>query len=242
VRLHLKLAVALLLGGPGCSSEPPPAPVEGLCTPGENIFCRCPGGDAGTKRCNDAGDGFNECEPCRPRDGVGGGSDVGPSASSSGAGGGESGRELLRPCLEGSECLSGTCENNYCTIECEKVSDCPFPVSECVPWAGGTICMPVCTTATDCELYGAPPSVCGYSPAIDNWSVTVCANWGGDHDLLPAGTDCPPLDHETCNLGYLGRANVCTPEGVCDEGCFSEGDCGADEDCSSQGDDLGECR
>lgn len=32
-----------------------------LCEPGTEIFCRCRGGDPGTKLCNDAGDGFSEC-------------------------------------------------------------------------------------------------------------------------------------------------------------------------------------
>jgi hypothetical protein len=38
------------------SSEP-----AGLCDPGENIFCRCPGGEAGTRTCVDGGDDFDEC-------------------------------------------------------------------------------------------------------------------------------------------------------------------------------------
>lgn len=101
--------------------------------------------------------------------------------------------------------------------------------------------MPTCTTASDCEVYAAPPSLCGFAPAIDNWTVTVCANWGDVHDLVPNGTDCPPLDHEACNLGYTGRARVCTERGVCADGCFKESDCGADESCTSPGDEVGDC-
>jgi hypothetical protein len=252
VRLqHLILALAGLGGAlalvtAACGGEETAPPQATLCEPGENIFCRCPGGDAGTKRCNDDGDGFGECDFCEGRDGFGGGTGEGPGGfggDQPGEGGGSAtGLELLRPCIDGSECDSGTCENNYCTLPCERPSDCPYPESECVPWAGDAICMPVCTSAGECEVYGAPPSLCGYAPAVDNWSVTVCANWGDEHELLPEGTDCAPLDHQTCNLGYAKREVVCSAEGVCAPGCYSESDCSDDRDCSSTGDELGDCR
>jgi len=40
-----------------CDDEPQ----ETLCDSGENIFCRCPGGEAGTKECQDDGESFGEC-------------------------------------------------------------------------------------------------------------------------------------------------------------------------------------
>lgn len=247
VRLRRLIGAALAAGAialaAACGADTEAAPAESLCSPGENIFCRCPGGVAGTKVCNDDGESFSECEFCQERDdssgasGLGGGPGAGP-----GAGGGGTGLELLRPCFSGEECQSGLCENNYCTIECGRVSDCEYPISECVPWGGGAVCMPSCKTASDCEVYGAPPSLCGFSPAIDNWTVTVCANWADGHELLPTGTECPPLDHEACNLGYANREVVCGPEGVCAGGCFKEGDCPDGTSCSSPGDELGECR
>src|SRR5262245_61366768 len=44
----------------------------GLCEPGTNVFCRCPSGDAGTKKCLDDGQAFADCEvapetPCGER-------------------------------------------------------------------------------------------------------------------------------------------------------------------------------
>lgn len=230
---------------PACGSAATPEAQEGLCDPGENIFCRCPGGEPGTKQCNDAGDGFGSCDYCAPRGGDGAG--AGPSGDGGGdpsvsTGSGAGDLQLLRPCTSSGECASGLCESNFCTILCEKVSDCEYPVSECVPWGDGAVCMPACTTASDCEVYGAPPSLCGFAPAIDNWSVTVCNNWGDAHHLVPEGTDCPPLDHEACNLGYAGREAVCTEQGVCASGCFKESDCPSDLDCSSPGDTAGECR
>lgn len=233
-----------------CGGDDPVVEQTTLCEPGENIFCRCPGGDAGTKQCNEAGDGFSDCEYCEAREDIGGvgvgGYDPGPGGGAGepvGAGGsGVTGLDLLRPCLDSTECASGLCTNNYCTIECTRPSECPYPEAECVPWDGSAVCMPACTTAGDCEIYGAPPSLCGYAPAIDNWSVTVCASWGGGHELLPEGSDCPPLDHEACNLGYARRETVCTPEGVCAGGCFKESDCQDGTSCSSTGTDLGDCR
>jgi hypothetical protein len=45
---------------------------SGLCEPGTNVFCRCPGGDAGTQNCRDDGESFGDCEiapdtPCGER-------------------------------------------------------------------------------------------------------------------------------------------------------------------------------
>ncbi len=245
---HALAALGVAVAFAACGGEETTPALTTLCEPAENIFCRCPGGDAGTKRCNEEGDGFTDCEFCEGRDGFGGG-DVGPGPGPGGGagdpgvgGGGATGLELMRPCIDAGECSSGVCENNYCTAPCERPSDCPYPEAECVPWAGDAICMPSCASAGECEVYGAPPSLCGYAPAIDNWSVTVCANWGDGHTLLPEGTDCAPLDHQACNLGYAKRESVCSQEGVCAGGCFKESDCGDDEDCSSTGDELGECR
>lgn len=85
------------------SAETPP---ETLCDASTHIFCRCPGGQPGTKQCADDGQQFGECEPCDDVDdpyGTSGDSyqppdppSSGPSGSSSsssgpGAGGGDPG-------------------------------------------------------------------------------------------------------------------------------------------------------
>jgi hypothetical protein len=61
----------------GCPSEAPSTAAQPtLCTPGDNIFCRCPGGSAGTKECSADGMSFGECEqawgPCGTDQGGGG--------------------------------------------------------------------------------------------------------------------------------------------------------------------------
>jgi hypothetical protein len=53
-----------------CGTEEPEP--EGLCDPGTNVFCRCPGGEAGTRQCLDSGEDFDECvvapeTPCGER-------------------------------------------------------------------------------------------------------------------------------------------------------------------------------
>lgn len=46
-----------------CSSEPDAA--QRLCTPGANVFCRCPGGtEVGTMQCLPSGQAFAPCYPC----------------------------------------------------------------------------------------------------------------------------------------------------------------------------------
>ena len=53
------LGFAALVGFAACSDES--SEPDGLCVPGENIFCRCTGGEAGTKACKESGDDFDEC-------------------------------------------------------------------------------------------------------------------------------------------------------------------------------------
>jgi hypothetical protein len=205
-----------------------------LCEPKSEIFCRCPDGGPGKKTCSEAGDAFGSCKGCKERDeSLGGGSPVGEGGFGGGA-------ALYRVCSTGDQCESGFCQSGYCTLPCAKVSDCEYPIAECVPFAGQTICMPTCKTAIDCEPFGAPQSRCGYAPAIDNWGVTTCAHWGAEHQLVPDDSDCTPFEHQDCNLGYDGREKVCTAAGVCKTGCFTGADCSAGT-CSSDGSELGSC-
>ena len=252
------IAVAALVGfsllpSVGCDGES--LPEDQLCQPGENIFCRCPGGDPGTKACTEVGDAFGECAPCTDRPGNGpagqGGFGNGPGAGGFGNGpGGQGGQgggavganALLDPCDEDNECASGICRFNYCTVGCQAVSECPYPQSECVKFDDTlSICMPACQTAVDCVVYDAPPSQCGFTRAVDNWGVTVCANWAESHMLKPAGTDCLPFDHTACNLGYQQQQTVCTEQGVCAVGCYVNNDCPDGQTCSAQG-TLGNCQ
>jgi hypothetical protein len=232
-------AVALAHGG--CEDEA----LVGLCEPGSNIFCRCPGGAPGTKSCDESGQSFGACLPCdeRPSTGPAGqGAGAGGSGSGQGPGGGPVGEEpILSPCEGDGECQTGMCRMGFCTRTCTVVSDCPFPASECVTFDGTTMCIPACATASDCAPFTAPPSLCGYTTAVDNWDVTVCAHWGENHQVTPAGTDCLPFDHAACNLGYPGRAIVCTEQGVCAAGCFTDGDCPSGQTCPDGG-ALGNCQ
>lgn len=108
MRLLLAAIAALVVGGAAaaCSGESAAPEQETICDPGENIFCRCPGGDPGTKQCRSDGMGFEACVgrygECAPGDDPSGGSGGESSGSSSdpsgsgeatGAGGSGSGGE-----------------------------------------------------------------------------------------------------------------------------------------------------
>ena len=63
------LGASMLLAFACGNSETEP---EGKCDPGTNVFCRCPGGDPGTRECQDNGEDFDECvvapgTPCGER-------------------------------------------------------------------------------------------------------------------------------------------------------------------------------
>src|SRR3954471_12728190 len=82
------------------------------CDPGENIFCRCPGGEAGTKTCKDDGHSFEACVtregPCPAvpdttssssstgGGGVGGAGGSGGATGSGGSGGSGGGGALAK--------------------------------------------------------------------------------------------------------------------------------------------------
>lgn len=268
----MKLLVTglVMLAAAACASSNDRDPRATLCDPGSNIFCRCVGGEAGTKPCNAAGDGFLACEPCLDRmdnggatsggagTGVAGSSSgsatsgsatstgsggAGPGATTTAGAGGAGDRPLLAACGDDGQCASGKCRFGYCTIDCAVVSDCPYPSSECVRFdASLTVCMPTCETVGDCAEYNAPPSQCGYTTAVDNWGVTTCAHWGERHRLWPLGTECDPLDHPACHLGYGDRATVCVEQGVCASGCYLQAHCPAGTTCSGQAGSLGNCQ
>ncbi len=279
----LSLTLGLLAGASGCTRSGETS-AAAMCEPATYVFCRCADSSAGTKRCNDEGSGFSECDSCegnasdnnhgsKPGSGVGApgdgsgagspsdgsgagspsdGSGAGSPSGGSGAGspsGGSGGttpvasKALLDSCSTHGQCLSNWCESGYCTASCQKVSDCPYPDSECVLTgdAAKARCMPSCQTALDCTDYGAPTSRCGHAVAIDSFSVRSCSHWGEDHLVPPYGTGCTPLNHAACNLGYGGRETVCTAHGVCAKGCFVDKDCPKGTSCSAQG-ELGTCK
>jgi hypothetical protein len=232
--LGIGLAAILSSTTIGCETE---EALETLCEPGTNIFCRCEDGSAGTKKCKDDGQSAGACGNCSappvqnqppalPPD---------PNVTHE-----QTLADFLAPCSIGSDCASSTCVSGYCTRKCDKVSECDYPASECVGFEGQTVCMPRCNAAADCSKYGAA-SQCGYATALDNWRVTACGNWAGQHQLKPVGSDCLPLDHKACNLGYTGRQTVCTNEGVCQSGCYYDSDCPGSAKCSVQG-ALGTCQ
>jgi hypothetical protein len=211
------------------------------CDPGENIFCRCPGGEAGTKTCKIDGHTF---EACVTRDGPCPEISAATSSSSSagGTGGGGSGGGTLGglydPCAADADCASGICPMGYCTKDCAKYDECDLGVGECVAFMGALRCMPVCVVTSDCEDAYGKPSACGYANAADGFPVTTCADWEASLEVPPEGTEC--ADDLECNLGNQGVQAVCSFD-ACTKGCYTQADCPPNTTCSSTG-ALGSCK
>lgn len=215
------------------------------CDPGENIFCRCPGGEAGTKTCKSDGHSFEACvtptgecpevgDTTSSAGGSGGSSGgaggTGGTGGTGGSGGGMLGK-LYDPCFAGAECESGMCPYGYCTKTCAAFDECTLGVGECVLFMGNAICMPDCTLTSDCvDAYGEP-SECGYASAIDGVPVTTCTDWGASLELPPVGSDCS--NDVECNLGHDGKALVCEAM-VCTAGCHVANDCPPNTTCNNQ--------
>jgi len=218
-----------------CAGEP--GGVGGVCEPGENIFCRCRGGDPGTKRCREDGQGFDQCYAawgaCEEA--------LGPRSEGSSSSGevGNGGKALLEACGSDSECDSGLCRMGYCTRECGKWQECSDEANgiygDCVQIEGAVQqCVPYCGSQSDCELFGSGSS-CGFALAVDAVAVSVCADWAAV-SLPPDGSPCQ--DDWDCHLGWAGIERVCA-SGSCIGGCREQDDCPEGQSCSAG--DPGTC-
>lgn len=224
------------------------------CDPGENIFCKCPGGDPGTKACKADGHSFEACVtrfgPCpdvptttSTSEGGSGGTGTGTGGTGTGGTGtGGTGPVLggyLDACATDEDCQSGKCPYGYCTKDCAKFDECTLGKGECIAFQGQQICMPVCVDTTDCIADYAPPSACGYTTAVDGTPVTTCTDWLASLKVPPNGTNCEgDLD---CNLGNEGQEAVCS-FGGCIDGCFGMTDCPTAKSCTSNGSTPGHCQ
>lgn len=225
------------------------------CDPGEEIFCRCPGGDPGTKTCNPDGHSFDDCitrsgscpdisssSSSSSGGGTGGFGGTGGTGGMTGGGGtGGTGGALggyLDPCGgSDADCQSGMCRYGYCTKECAKYDECTLGVGECISFMGEQICMPVCTDTGDCLATYANPSACGYTTAVDGTPVTTCSDWLTSLEVPPEGTNCD--EDLGCHLGNDGVQSVCA-FGACTKGCYGQSDCPTNTSCSSST-NLGHC-
>ncbi len=244
------VALAAGLAAPACGSGNATTAATSTggitsCDPGENIFCRCPGGEAGTKTCLDDGKSFDSCvtrtgactDPAgstaeASSSGAGG---SGSSATTGGGGSGGSGggitmQALYAPCAKDEECASGKCPMGFCTKDCAKFDECTLGTGECVKIAMMQICLPTCSTTATCDGDFGPPSVCGYAKAVDNTPVTTCADWQDALKLPPDGSNC--MGDPECNLGNPGVEQVCAMQ-ACAKGCHADIDCSPGAMCSS---------
>jgi hypothetical protein len=252
--LRLSLAALLFIVATGAVGASCKSTADTLCTPGENLFCRCRGGGDGTKTCRADGKSFDVCVndlgPCNevPTTSVttatsgGGATATGTQTGSTGTGG-QGSSALFTPCKTNAECKSGDCRNHYCTLDCGNYLDCVDGniTGDCVRFAAGTIqiCAPYCTTQSDCAQYGAT-SACGGAKALDNPSITfaVCGDWGTDLGPMPPGSSC--ATDPDCNLGLTGMESICVLQ-KCATGCYLQSDCPNGKFCSSGNGAPGTC-
>lgn len=229
-RAPLLAMLVLVVGQAAVACSGAEQSAGGLCQPGENIFCRCRGGDAGTKRCSEDGQSFEQCYAawgaCEEA--------LGPRAEGSSSSGevGGGGKVLFEPCGSDSECDSGLCRMGYCTQQCGKWQECSDQAAgiygDCVQIEGAAQhCVPYCGSQADCEGFG-PASSCGYALAVDAVAVSVCADWSGV-SLPPDGAACD--DDWDCHLGWAGVERVCI-SGSCLGGCREMDDCPEGQSCS----------
>lgn len=189
-----------------------------VCEPGETVFCTCDA-QTGIKTCIHDGGGFGECVCDAPSSGAGG------------TGGAATGNlPLYSPCSSPTDCDSGVCEMGYCTKSCTTIFDCTFDIAECVSISGNSFCRPLCGQQVDCAPYQLP-SECGYTSAVDQFPVTVCADWFNTLQLPPVDFTCTA--DTNCHLGHTNMERVCDAnDSTCEIGCHFDSDCPVGETCS----------
>lgn len=236
------LGFVLFAGSMAATSCAKDNPVQTLCDPGSEVFCRCRGGDeSSTKTCNADGTGFGECfcEGSSSGSGSGGGQDVPP-----GDGPKPNPGELLAACTSDTECETGHCPMGFCTKGCATYEDCappePAEPGDCISFSGvdlgsAGICVPYCLEQSDCADYGQNSKCSFTTDSLPAYEIVVCADWP-DVTLPPDGY--PPdglvcLDDIVCNLGANGTERVCDAGGDCAAGCNDEPDCPMGVTCSN---------
>lgn len=228
----LAMAAAAAVGA--CEAKPEQ---QTLCNPGDEIFCRCRGGAAGTKTCLDDGNSFGPCQTawgsCEEIP-TGGGSTT--TATNTGGGPPAPG-QLLGPCTTDPECGGEmTCPMGFCTKPCTDYQECQ-PDGDCVLWEGQPTCMPYCVTQADCDVYGQASGCSFTNEAVPAFDIVVCANWA-DVVLPPDGYECD--GDEYCHVGFAAQERVCD-SGGCTTGCHAAEDCDNAECTSSSPTVLGTC-
>jgi hypothetical protein len=215
------ISVAVALALPACDGDDEGAGT--LCDAGSNIFCRCPGGEPGTKACLDDGESFDECvvgvsEPCPDR----------PSSSTSGTGGGssqfcEAGTSVYCTCDDDSD-GSKTCNH-------EGTDFGPCVCSGGVGGSGGGTAGGECCDVQEtpgCGVTEVETCVCAQDSyccdtqwdatcvtEVDQFACGSCGATSGDKPLFAPCEADAECQSGLCPMGY------CTTTG-----CTGYGDCG----------------
>ena len=186
--IKLLLAIGFVGGASlaGCSDDAPAA--GGLCTPGKQEACACPGGAQGVQSCNASGNGYDAClcggstsgdnsSNNSSSNGNGNGSTTagGGSNPSGGAGGGTASACMETDC---ESCAQGSCAANECSAAidaCTAESSCDA-FGMCILACMDEMCFDNCITThgqTGADLY-ANQEGCKYCTACSSSCSELC--------------------------------------------------------------------
>jgi len=220
------------------------------------------GGDASTQASgSEGGGGATEAGPGGEDaggDGVGGGHGGGDAAGSDGGHvpKPDAGGRLGDPCSTNAQCTAGTCGGLWCTQACTTNAVCGMNSSGepnyCVQNANNElVCVPGCTTSTDCQEYpgatctpiaGVAESICKMPTAgADGGSTGIgvgdpcstmnapCGQGGDSCNGAWCVASCTSGSDTSCGSNSLGVSNYCVENVknafICFPGCSTNADC-----------------
>jgi hypothetical protein len=211
--LSLFLAISAIAAG-ACGGDDT---AETLCTPGEEVFCKCRGGFEGTKTCLDDGQSFGECTTpdgeCPTIE------ETTSSTSSSSL------------CTAGEEifctCDDGTDGSKRCADDGQSYGDCTTPNGPCGAGMGDKLLYEPCVSGSECASGTCSGGMCtrtcaSYVECVDepNMIFGDCVDFGGGNTL------CGPYCFTQENCAAYGGASQCGGTSALDDPMLSFAACG----------------
>ncbi len=173
--------------------------LETTCDPGTEVFCKCRGGDEGTKTCLDDGESFGECTT-----NTGSCPEIEETTSTT------SGSTVCEPFEDiACECDNGDMGTKTCLEDGSSFGDCLGPAGSCGQGSGDKLLYAVCADGSECVTGTCSSGYCTRACELFSDCVDETNELYGDCITLNDSNVCAPycVSQEEC--AEFGSASAC---------------------------------